>query len=182
MLRIAATIAASTLVATPAVHAQNAGADLRDVSYVDNGTVDQRMDVSWTKAFGHSSGCHLAAVLGTNPDYLRTVRLPPSDIAGIILMGCTLDRDDAGIRKLSADAVRAGFMKDGQDVATFGTPENYLSANPSNFVGKHVPPALVIVAERERSCRRFLSKAHVSFEGSSSLSDLPTLSSSPAAT
>lgn len=100
--------------------------------------------------FGHSSGCHLAAIVGTNPAFLSSVGHSPSDIAGIIPMGCTLDRDDAAIRKLSADAIRAGFLRDGQDVATFGTPENYLSANPAGFVGSHVPPILVVVAERER--------------------------------
>jgi arylformamidase len=100
--------------------------------------------------FGHSSGCHLAAIVGTNPAHLNTVGFSPSDIAGVIPMGCTLDRDDASIREISADAIRTGFMRDGQDVATFGTPENYLSANPAGFIGKHVPPMLVVVAERER--------------------------------
>ena len=100
--------------------------------------------------FGHSSGCHLAAIVGTNPAFLSSVGHSPSDIAGIIPMGCTLDRDDAAIRKLSADSIRVGFLRDGQDVATFGTPENYLSANPASFLGKHVPPILVVVAEQER--------------------------------
>jgi acetyl esterase/lipase len=100
--------------------------------------------------FGHSSGCHLAAIVGTNPVHLKTVGLSPSDIAGIIPMGCTLDRDDAAIRKLTPEIIRAGFMGDGQDIATFGTPELYLAANPSSFIGPHVPRTLVVVAEEER--------------------------------
>jgi acetyl esterase/lipase len=100
--------------------------------------------------FGHSSGCHLAAIVGTNATFLKAVGLDTKDIAGIIPMGCILDRDDATLRGLTADRIRAPFMKDGQDVATFGTPENYLAANPASFVGKHVPPTLIIVAEAER--------------------------------
>jgi acetyl esterase/lipase len=100
--------------------------------------------------FGHSSGCHLAAIVGTNATFLKAVGLDTKDIAGIIPMGCILDRDDATLRGLTADRIRASFMKDGQDVATFGTPENYLAANPASFVGSHVPPTLIIVADAER--------------------------------
>src|SRR3954451_25234752 len=59
--------------------------------------------------FGHSSGCHLAAIVGTDPKYLAQVGLRPSDIAGIIPMGCTLDRDDAAVRGLTAEKIRAAF-------------------------------------------------------------------------
>ena len=37
-----------------------------------------------------------------------------------------------------------------QEVATYGTPEAYLAANPASFAGPHVPPTLVVVAEAER--------------------------------
>lgn len=100
--------------------------------------------------FGHSSGCHLAAIVGTNPDYLKTVDLAPTDLAGIIPMGCTLDRDDAAIRRTTPNAIRAAFQNDAGSVATFGTPENYLAANPAGFLGAHVPPVLVVVARNER--------------------------------
>ena len=100
--------------------------------------------------FGHSSGCHLTAIVGTNPAYLETTGLSPSDIAGLIPMGCTLDRDDAAVRGFTADMIRRGFTSDPQEVATFGNAETYLSANPSGFVGEHVPPVLVVVAEEER--------------------------------
>ena len=100
--------------------------------------------------FGHSSGCHLAAIVATNGAYLQTVGLKTTDIAGIIPMGCILDRDDATLRHLTPDAIRAQFMRDAEDVATFGTPENYLAANPASFIGKHVPPTLVVVADAER--------------------------------
>jgi acetyl esterase/lipase len=100
--------------------------------------------------FGHSSGCHLAAVVATNGSFLEQARLSPKDIAGVIAMGCTLDRDDATVRRLTPDGIRAAFMREQQDVATYGSPENYLAANPASFVGPHVPPTLVVVAEGER--------------------------------
>lgn len=100
--------------------------------------------------FGHSSGCQLAAIVGTNPAYLAKVGLKPADLAGIIPMGCTLDREDAALRGLTAEQIRKAFAHDAVDVATYGTPENWLSANPASFVGKHVPSTLVIVAKEER--------------------------------
>lgn len=100
--------------------------------------------------FGHSSGCHLAAILATNPVYLQAVGLKPSDLGGVIAMGCTLDREDAALRGLTADGIRAAFSRDHDEVAVYGTPEAWLSANPASYVGPHVPPALVVVAEAER--------------------------------
>jgi acetyl esterase/lipase len=100
--------------------------------------------------FGHSSGCLLAASVGTNAAYLETVGLKPSDIAAIIPMGCTLDREDAALRGLTADRIREPFSKDHEEVAAFGTPENWLAANPASHVGPHVPPTLVVVARAER--------------------------------
>ncbi len=100
--------------------------------------------------FGHSSGCHLAAIIGADSSYLKAVGLAPSDVAGIIPMGCTLDRDDAAIRGVSADDIHNVWSSDAQDVATFGTAATWISANPANHMGAHIPPALVIVAHDER--------------------------------
>jgi acetyl esterase/lipase len=100
--------------------------------------------------FGHSSGCHLAAIIGMDSTYLHAVDLRTRNIAGIIAMGCTLDRDDATLRGLTAEKIRTAFMNDPQEVATYKSAENYLSANPASHIGKHVPPLLVVVAESER--------------------------------
>jgi acetyl esterase/lipase len=100
--------------------------------------------------FGHSSGCQLAAIVATNPTYLATVHLTPHDLGGVIAMGCTLDREDAALRGLTADSIRTAFLRDPVEVATYGTPEQWLQANPASFIGRHVPPAFVIVAEAER--------------------------------
>ncbi len=100
--------------------------------------------------FGHSSGCHLAAIVATNPEYLKRVGLSPSDLAGVIPMGCTLDRNDVAVRHLTADSIREGFSRDKGDVATYGTAENWISANPASFIGPHVPPTLVVLSRAER--------------------------------
>ena len=100
--------------------------------------------------FGHSSGCHLASIVGTDGAYLAKYSLKTSDLAGVIAMGCTLDRDDAKIRGLTADQIRASFKRDADDVALYGTPEAYLNANPANHIGPRVPPTLVVLAEAER--------------------------------
>ena len=100
--------------------------------------------------FGHSSGCHLAAILGTNPAYLATVNMKRSDIAGVIAMGCLLDFDDQSLRRFTVDQLRRRITREPQDMATYGTAENYLSANPTLFVGRGVPSFLVVLAESER--------------------------------
>lgn len=100
--------------------------------------------------FGHSSGCHLAALVATNRVHLEAVGLTSSDIAGVIAMGCVLDNYDAALRDLTADDIREGFFNSRSDESRFGTPENWIAANPSYFVGGHVPRTLVIVAEAER--------------------------------
>ena len=107
-------------------------------------------DVSKLFLFGHSSGCHLAAIVGTNPAYLESVKLKPSDLAGVIAMGCLLDFDDQSLRRRTIEQVRSRIAREPQDIATYGTAENYLSANPTLFVGPRAPPFLIVVAEWER--------------------------------
>lgn len=100
--------------------------------------------------FGHSSGCHLAAVIGTNPVYLGEVGLEPSSLAGVVPMGCTLDKYDTALRGATPDDIREAFSGDRSDVERYGTPENWIAGNPAHHVGPHVPPTLVVVAEAER--------------------------------
>ena len=100
--------------------------------------------------FGHSSGCHLAAILGANGEYLEAVGLSTPDLAGVVAMGCVLDNRDAAVRGLTAAQIRGSFSQSRSDVARFGTPENWIAANPSYHIGPHTPPTLVVVAEEER--------------------------------
>lgn len=100
--------------------------------------------------FGHSSGCQLAAVIGTNPRYLAEVGLSTSILAGIIPMGCTLDRNDLALRGAAAETIRETFARHRDVVELYGTPESYIAANPAHHIGPHVPPTLVVVAREER--------------------------------
>ena len=100
--------------------------------------------------FGHSSGCTLAAILGTNPSYLATVGLSPQNLAGVVAMGCVLDMNDLALRGATAERIREGFRQSPDDVRTFGTPEALLAAIPAFFVDSRSAPTLVVVAEEER--------------------------------
>lgn len=99
--------------------------------------------------FGHSSGCHLAAVVGTNPTYLAAADLAPSDLAGVIAMGCTLDRHDLALRGVSVEDLRERFARSSY-VKLYRTADNFIAANPAHHLGPHVPPTLVVVAHEER--------------------------------
>lgn len=99
--------------------------------------------------FGHSSGCHLAAILGANPKYLAAVGLAPSDLAGVIAMGCVLAPLEQATTRFTIEELRERWPKSG-DLATFGTLDERLDSDPSRFIGPHMPPTLVVVAEAER--------------------------------
>lgn len=111
-------------------------------------------DPSRLFVFGHSSGCHLAAVLGTNRTYLEEAGLSTADLAGIVLMGCILTPLDPIIRRAHAsgfglDSLRALWNARRPD-GLFATFDDRLDSDPSRFVGDHVPPTLIVIAEEER--------------------------------
>jgi acetyl esterase/lipase len=102
--------------------------------------------------FGHSSGCELASILGANPKYLAGVGLHPSDIAGIVAMGCVLSPLEGAMTRLSSlspEEVRQRWEKS-SDRDTYATLEDQLDSDPSRFIGPEMPPLLVVVAEAER--------------------------------
>ncbi|HYI47198.1 MAG TPA: alpha/beta hydrolase [Allosphingosinicella sp.] len=69
--------------ATPAEQAADVAAALaRLVADADRLGVDRRRIM----LIGHSAGAHLAALVGTDPSYLRAHRLPVSTIDGIVLL------------------------------------------------------------------------------------------------
>lgn len=112
--------------------------------------------------FGHSSGCHLTAVVGTNEKYLRGVGLRPNDLAGIIPMGCILAPLDPIIRRAYAsgfglDSLRALWNARPDD--RFASFDDRLDSDPSRFVGDHVPAALIVIAEQERFRPTILEQA-----------------------
>jgi acetyl esterase/lipase len=102
--------------------------------------------------FGHSSGCELAAILGANPKYLAGVGLRPSDIAGIVAMGCVLaplEETMTRLSSLSPEELRQRWGKT-TEPDTYRTFEDWLDSDPSRFIGPETPPLLVIVAQAER--------------------------------
>ena len=99
--------------------------------------------------FGHSSGCHLAAILGANPKYLAGVGLVPGDLAGVIAMGCVLAPLEDITSRLTMEQLRERWPRS-SDVSTFGTLDERLDSDPSRFIGPHMPPTIVVVAEAER--------------------------------
>lgn len=91
---------------------------------------------------GHSSGCLLASLLGTDPKY--GVR----DVAGVVAMGCRLnDRVDAS--GVPEEKIKAHFQKDMYD-AGFGSVAALNDAVPAAHVSRDMPPFLVLVAETEQ--------------------------------
>lgn len=89
--------------------------------------------------FGHSSGCHLAAILGANPKYLASVGLKPSDLAGVIAMGCTLAPTEEWLTRLTMEQLKERYPKS-REAATFGSLDEQLDSDPSRFLGPHMPP------------------------------------------
>jgi acetyl esterase/lipase len=125
---------------------------------------DVAMAVRWLKArtearngeptrlflFGHSSGCHLAAALGANPKYLERVKLAPSELSGVILMGCMLGPLVNVPAGADLDALAARWAARSADAATYASLVDRLDSDPSRWVGPHMPPTLVVVAQAER--------------------------------
>jgi len=95
--------------------------------------------------FGHSSGCHLAALVAADPRYLAVHGLSPSNLAGVVAMGCLLHQIPPAI----ADSVKLReFFSSGRWI--YPSLETFRDADPTQHVGPHVPPALVLVAESEQ--------------------------------
>jgi len=104
--------------------------------------------------FGHSSGCELAAVLGSNPKFLGRAGLAPGDVAGVVAMGCILTPLAPHFRRaaeqgLGLEEMKRRWQERGKD-DVYRTFEDLLDSDPSRFVGAHVPPTLIVIAEEER--------------------------------
>lgn len=117
------------------------------VKWVTSNIASRGGDATRVFLFGHSSGCHLAAILGANPRFLAAESLTPRDIAGIVAMGCVLAPTDEALARFSVDEVRARWP--GND-AVHPTADSWLDADPSRTLGPHMPPTLVLLADEER--------------------------------
>jgi acetyl esterase/lipase len=99
---------------------------------------------------GHSSGCHLVALIATDPRWLAAHGRRPEDLAGVIPMGCTLNPYDTTGTGITPQGLAERFQRDRSAVEVYGTLQHRIEANPSLYVGSRVPPMLVVLAEAER--------------------------------
>jgi acetyl esterase/lipase len=88
-------------------------------------------------------------VLGANPKYLAKVGLKPDAIAGVVAMGCVLAPTEEATSQFPLDKLRARWgSTDERD--TYTSFDDWLDFDPSRFLGLHMPPTLVVVAEADR--------------------------------
>jgi acetyl esterase/lipase len=99
---------------------------------------------------GHSSGCHLAALVALDTGYLAEQGLHSGAVAGVVAMGCTLAPWDTAGRAVTQSELEQAFTRDEQERRVYGSLAWRLRANPTSWVGSHAPPFLVLVAESER--------------------------------
>jgi acetyl esterase/lipase len=119
------------------------------VKWVKSNIAQHAGDPARIFLFGHSSGCHLAAILGANPKYLARVGLTPASVAGIIAMGCVLAPLEEATARRPMDELRTRWLQS-NETSTFASFEDRLDSDPSRFIGEHTPPTLVVIAEAER--------------------------------
>ena len=107
--------------------------------------------------FGHSSGCLLASLLGTDPSFLAAHALKLSDIAGVVAMGCRLNGvvDASGA---TPEQIRRHFARDPYDAA-FGSIAALNDAVPAAHVSAGMPPFLILIAEAEQENPPLLADA-----------------------
>ncbi len=100
--------------------------------------------------FGHSSGCFLVSMISTDPRYLKEQGLSTKDIAGVVAMGCRLNDWNLKDRCLTVEQVRPYFEADHDEKLVYDNIQDRLEANPTLYIGSHVPRFLALVAESER--------------------------------
>jgi len=99
---------------------------------------------------GHSSGCHLAALVALDTSYLVEQGLHSGALAGVVAMGCTLAPWDTVGRAFTNAQLEQAFARDEGERRVYGSLAWRLRANPSSWVSSNAPPFLVLVAESER--------------------------------
>ncbi|HEX9942207.1 MAG TPA: alpha/beta hydrolase [Thermoanaerobaculia bacterium] len=99
---------------------------------------------------GHSSGCHLVSLISADPRYLKEHGFATSEIAGVVAMGCRLNDWNLKDRCMTIEQARPYFERDRDEKVVFDTIEDRVAANPTLYIGSHVPPFLALVAETER--------------------------------
>ena len=86
---------------------------------------------------GHSAGAHIAALVGTDAQYLRAVGMAPRDLAGVIGIAGPYDFapiTDPALRRIFGD-----------------TPQEWARSQPINFVDGDEPPFLLLHGEDDKT-------------------------------
>jgi acetyl esterase/lipase len=109
--------------------------------------------------FGHSSGCMLASLLGTDESFLLEQGLELQDVAGVVAMGCRLNAK-VETEGATPEQIRQHFEKDTYD-AGFGSIEALNRAVPAAHVTANMPPFLILIAEEEQEHPPILADAKV---------------------
>jgi len=105
--------------------------------------------------FGHSSGCLLVSIVAADSTYLGRYGLHPGDVAGVIPMGCRLD-DNLEVTVSPPEPYESSWVPpDGvgkllEEDPVWKSLDERNRAVPSKFVGKALPPTLILIAEEER--------------------------------
>lgn len=107
--------------------------------------------------FGHSSGCLLTAVIGSDSKYLAEKGYTQDYIAGLIPMGCRLNDT---LKKRTEPPVNYEMyaLPDTSGIEekwlarqqTYQSLEDKNDAVPANHVDENLPPTLILIAEKER--------------------------------
>lgn len=98
---------------------------------------------------GHSAGGHLAALLMTDPRYLKQVQRSPRDIQAAILISGVYRVDDVGLKLSLADPY--GLLSLKADIQPFSVafgddPKVARDASPLMHVHAGLPPCLILSA------------------------------------
>jgi arylformamidase len=119
------------------------------VSYLRNNATKLGIDASRIVLMGHSAGAHLVALIGTDPEYLRTAGMSQTDLKGVIPL-------DGACYDVPAQ------MKDGPDIMqdtyreAFGTePARQRALSPTLQAAKpNASPFLIMHVERDDGTRQ----------------------------
>jgi acetyl esterase/lipase len=98
---------------------------------------------------GHSSGCMLATIVASDPGLLAVHSLEPSNVFGVVAMGCRLNQTLPDTVGIPPDRVARAFAPGGP-YEGFGDLENLLTYYPMVHLGPQLPPFLALIAEEER--------------------------------
>jgi acetyl esterase/lipase len=91
---------------------------------------------------GHSAGAYLAALLATDPRYLAPYQMKPTDLAGIVPVSAFFYVDRAGV---APDRPKDVWGTD---------PAAWKAASPAAYLGRDVPPMLLLYADGDQPWRR----------------------------